>query len=118
MEDGGGGTNRNRWRGEVAGEGGGARGGGEGLQRYGPRGRNGLQVPLLVRGRPRTGAETSRKAIGWNRPPREDRATIWARSQRRRGEDLPCDAVAKHRGKVAHRIQFQEVLLKFCMKIF
>ena len=27
---------------------------------------------ILVRGRPRAGAEISGKAIGWNRPPRED----------------------------------------------
>ena len=57
-------------------------------------GRNWLQVLILVRGQPRAGAETSGKAIGWNWPPREDRSTIQARSQRRRGEDLPCDAAA------------------------
>ena len=51
-------------------------GGGGGLQHYGPRGRSGLQVPILVRRRPRARAETSGKAIGWNRPPREDWSTI------------------------------------------
>ena len=69
-------------------------GGGGGLQRYGPRGRNRLQVLILVRGRPRAGAEPSCKAIGWNRPPREDRSTIQARSHRRRGKDLLRDAAA------------------------
>ena len=56
---------------------GGLRTGGEGgKRRYIPRGRNGLQVLILVRERPRTGAEPSGKAIGWNRSPREDRSTI------------------------------------------
>ena len=49
---------------------------------------------ILVRGRHRAGAKASGKAIDWNRPPREDRSTILARSQRRRGKDLPCDAAA------------------------
>ena len=79
--------------GEVMRYGGGERGGGVGhvhgprtggprtgveggKQRYRPRGRNGLQVLILVRERPRTGAEPSGKAIGWNRSPREDRSTI------------------------------------------
>ena len=52
--------------------GGRGRGGGGGLQHYGPIGQIGLHVPNLVRGRPRAGAETSGKAIGWDRPPRED----------------------------------------------
>ena len=55
----------------------------------------------FVRGRPRAGAETSGKAISWNRPPWEDRSTIKARSQRRRGEDLPCDA-ASWKGRASH----------------
>ena len=49
-----------------------ARGRGEGGQQYGARGRNGLKVLMLVRGRPRARADDSGKAIGWNRPPRED----------------------------------------------
>ena len=63
--------------GQVGGE-----GGGGGLQHYGPRGRNGLHVVVLVRGRPRAGAEASGEAIGWNGPPREDWSTIHVRSQR------------------------------------
>ena len=34
------------------------------------------QVMILLRGRPRAGAETSGKTISWNRLPREDRAII------------------------------------------
>ena len=51
-------------------------------------------MPILVRGPARARAETSGKTISWNRAPWEDRATIQARSQRRRGEDLPCDSAA------------------------
>ena len=47
-----------------------------GLQHYEPRGRSGRQVLILARGRRRAGAQTSGKAIFWNRPPREDRSTI------------------------------------------
>ena len=50
-------------------------GGAGGLQPFRVKGRNGLQVLILVRGQPRTGAEDSGKAIGWNRPTRVDRST-------------------------------------------
>ena len=82
---GGGGGSAHRYLGEEAGIGSGEGGGGEGgwvgacpraKDRYRPRGRSGLQVPIPVRGRPRAGAETSGKTNSWNRPPREDRATI------------------------------------------
>ena len=33
---------------------------------------------ILLRGRPRAGGKASGKAIGWNRPPREDRSTVSA----------------------------------------
>ena len=49
--------------------GGGGVGGKGGKQRYGPTGRNGLKVLILVQRRPRAGAKASGKAIGWNRPP-------------------------------------------------
>ena len=52
------------------------RGGGGGLQRYGPTGLNGLQVLIVVRGRLRAGAGTLGKAIGWNTPPRGERSTM------------------------------------------
>lgn len=55
--------------------GGGWGGGQGGQQRYGPTGRNGLRVLMLVRGRPCAGAEASGEAIGWNRPPRGDQST-------------------------------------------
>ena len=51
-----------RYLGEGAGigsgEGAGWTGGGEGLQQHEPRRRSGLQVPILVRGRPRARVET------------------------------------------------------------
>ena len=89
----------NRWLDEGAGGGREVREatwdcGGEGFQRFGARGRNRLQVLILVRRRPRAGAGPSGKAVGGNMPPREDRSTVQARSQRRRGEDMPCDAAA------------------------
>ena len=52
---------KGRWRGE---------GGGGSLQQYGLRRRSGLQVPNLVRRRPRAGAETSGKTISWSWLPR------------------------------------------------
>ena len=64
------------WVGRDRGRRTGGRRRGGGAQHYEPRGRSGLQVPILVRGQPRAGAETSGKTISWNRPPREDRATI------------------------------------------
>ena len=46
-------------------------------QHYGPRGRSGLQLPILVRRRPpcrgRGFRQLEQAAISWNRPPREDR---------------------------------------------
>ena len=38
-------------------------GGGRGLQTYRPKGQIGLQVQILVQGRPRAGAEASGKAF-------------------------------------------------------
>ena len=65
----------------------------------------------MSRGRPRGGAEASCKAIGRNRPHREDRSTIQGSSQR--VEDLPCDAAAQRRGGVAQCI-LREGLLGDC----
>ena len=65
---------------------------GEGARVPRPRGWTSLQVLIISRGRPRSGAEASCRAIGWNRPPREDGSTIYARSQWRRGEDRPSEA--------------------------
>ena len=71
---GGRGGTRGGWG--VTKDGGQVGGGGGGLRYYGPRGRSGLQVPILVRGQPHAAAETSGKTIGWNRVAREERSTI------------------------------------------
>ena len=71
--------------------------GGEGGTAGEPRGWTRLRVQMIPSGRARGGTEASRKAIGRNKPPREDRPTIQALSQRRRREDLPCDAAAQRR---------------------
>ena len=85
-EEGGGRTSQQvAGRGSIGGGGTGGDGGWVGAcpraeDIYGPRGRSGPQVPILVRQRPRFGAETLGKTISWNRPPRADRATMLALS--------------------------------------
>lgn len=60
--------------------------------------------------RPRGGAEASRKDIRWNRERREHRPTVQVHPQRRRGEDLPCDAATQLHGKVSHCILHEHLL--------
>ena len=54
----------------------------------------GALVQLQSQGQCGGGAEPSRKAVGWNWQPREDRLITKARSQRCRCEDVPCNVYA------------------------
>ena len=60
---------------------------------------------ILVWGRPRAGAKTSGKAIGWNRAPREDWLTIdlgALATAPRRGPAVRCRGIESWKGRASH----------------
>ena len=69
-----GGRGRGGWTGGAGARGGVRWLGKGGLERHRPRGWTRPQVLTISRGRPRGGAGAPCKAIGWNRPPWEDRS--------------------------------------------